>query len=151
MFHPTKNGTIKPSQIRPNSTKKRVRPKSNKISLFQCPRVDYHIFDAPIDRVVKSAQKGFSGCGYCRGSRLHPLDSLKEKYPEVAKYIDRTQGAFPKATNLYPGSHIELPFRCFAPARHRWNQMLFHVVGNYKRGTILCPTCRELEASRKDR
>ena len=130
---------------------KTVRPKSNKISSFQCPRVAYHIFPAQIDAVVRSAQKGFSGCGFCRGFRLHPLDSLKEKYPEVAKYIDRTQGAFPNAKHLNPGSHIELPFRCFAPARHRWTQMLFHVVGNYKRGTILCPTCRKLDASRKDR
>jgi hypothetical protein len=213
MFHPTKNGSLTPSQIRPFSTKKRwfrcfrhadhdfeatvasvvrswkagangcptckglkvlyrdslaakypkvaammraakseidpktVRPRSNKESTFQCPRVAYHLFTAQIDAVVRAAQKGNSGCGYCRGSRLHPLDSLKEKYPEVARYIDRTQGAFPKSTHLNPGSHIELPFRCFAPERHRWTQMLFHVVGNYKRGTTLCPTCRELEAT----
>jgi len=217
MWHPSKNGSLKPSQVKPYSTKKRhfrcfrhadhdfeaavgcvvrswkagangcptckglkvlyrdslaanypkvasmmraanskidpetVRPKSRKITSFQCPRVAYHIFPASIADVVRSAQSRFSGCGFCRGIRVHPLDSLKERYPEVAKYIDRTQGAFPKATHLNPGSHIELPFRCFAPGRHRWTQKLFHVVGNYNYGSILCPTCRKLDASRKDR
>jgi hypothetical protein len=114
---------------------------SNKVATFQCPNVSYHIFEAPIVRVVGSAKKGKTGCGFCSGARVHPLDSLAERYPSIAKQIDRTQSKIPNASKLLPGSHLLVTFRCSAPERHRWTQTLRDVVENYKRRKIICPKC----------
>ena len=206
MWHKTRNGSVNPTQVRPNSTKKyyfrcarfadhvfkatvasvvrswksgsngcpncrglsvlyreslaakfpqvasmmvetnmvdpkAISPGSNKVAKFQCPRFAYHVFDSPIDRVVKSAKTGHTGCGFCSGMRVHPLDSLAERYPSIAKQIDRTQSTIPNASKLSPGSHRVIPFRCSAPEHHQWSQMLHNVVENYERRKIICPEC----------
>lgn len=205
MWHKSKNGSVKPTQVRPNSGKKyyfrcaryadhifkatvasvvrswqsgkngcpncrglsviyreslaakyplvasmmiddcvdpkAVAPRSNKVAKFRCPLRSYHEFESPIDRVVNSAKKGRSGCGFCTGMRVHPLDSLAEHYPSIAKQIDKTQANVPNPSELLPGSHRMVAFRCLAHEDHKWSAMVMNVVQNYERRKIICPEC----------
>src|SRR5579885_3688403 len=75
MFHPSKNGSLKPSEIRPNSMKKRW---------FRCFRGGDHDFHATVASVVRSWKAGSNGCPTCKGLKVLYRDSLAAKYPKVA-------------------------------------------------------------------
>ena len=120
---------------------KEVAPRSNKVAKFQCPLKSYHVFETTIDKAVNSSKKGRSGCGFCTGMKVHPLDSLAEHFPSVSKQIDKTKANAPNPRELLPGSHRVVAFRCLAPEHHKWSAMVMNVVQNYERRKIICPEC----------
>lgn len=72
-WHPTKNGDIRPNQ---------VRPKSDKKFWFLCSKVKSHEWQA---RLADRTSKG-SGCPFCYW-RMTPENSLAVKFPRIAKEL----------------------------------------------------------------
>jgi hypothetical protein len=140
LLDPTRNGSLKATEIKPGSRQK---------AWFKCSKASDHQWQATISSVTKAHKKGRSGCPYCTGRKLLQADSLLSKYPEIAKlWLAGANGSL-KPSKVLPGSNKKAHFRC--SAFHVWTRPIVEVVEIFDRGGTPCPFCRADEKSKKTR
>lgn len=103
-WHPTKNGTLKPSDV----------PKGHRKAVWWlCDKG--HEWDAP---VAQRTQRKPSGCPYCSSRRAGQGNTLGDLYPKVASEwaADLNDGLTPY--NVTPGSNRDVWWRC--QKSHEW-------------------------------
>jgi len=121
-WHPTKNGSLTPDDVKAGGEKK---------VWWQC-RVDpSHEWQASIYNRING-----SGCLACASKIVTPLTSLQALYPELAaEWHEEKNGAFtPK--DILPGSNKKVWWQCRTDPSHVWEASVNHRVRG--RG---CPAC----------
>ena len=125
-WHPTKNG---------NFTPKDIVAKSSKIVWWKCPKGPDHEWRAsPNDRVGQQKQ----GCPFCAGQRVSVTNSLKTKYPNIAKELHPTKNGKISPENIYSNSRMNVWWKCPKGPDHEWRAAVRDRTGKNKNG---CPCC----------
>ncbi|MDG5814858.1 zinc-ribbon domain-containing protein [Chitinispirillales bacterium ANBcel5] len=114
-----RNGDLKPEHLTPGSDKK---------AFFKCEKG--HSWKTSI----KVRTRG-RGCPYCLGSRITGKESLKGKYPQLAKEWDKVKNGTLSPAEVAPGSHKAVWWRC--KKGHSWKT----VVKSRALSGTGCPYC----------
>lgn len=108
-MHPTLNGTLTADQ---------VKPKGDKMIVWQCKKNPSHIWPA----VVKSRVRG-NGCPMCAHKVATPETSLLTLHPELtAEWHPKNHPLTP--ADFVPGSEKKVWWRCRKDPSHEWQAMI---------------------------
>lgn len=102
-FHPTKNGSVKPEQIRYGSNKK---------FWWQCNAGPDHVWQASVDKRTISKR----GCPFCGSSpmRASSTNNLAKRFPEAAKFWHPAKNGELKPKNILGSSNKSYWWLCAA-------------------------------------
>lgn len=121
-WHPTKNGSLTPQQVTPNSNRK---------VWWICPLG--HEYQSWIPG--RTRQGG--GCPYCAGKKVLPgFNDLATRVPEIAAQWHPTLNGALTPSMVSPGSHRKVWWIC--PEGHVWKAVIHSRAGSQKSG---CPVC----------
>jgi hypothetical protein len=98
-WHPTKNGTLSPSHVRPSSSKR---------VWWRCPRVATHEWQTT---VVHRTVNG-SRCPFCFGHRASPENNLARLFPSIAADWDRGKNRGRSPETVRPQSGFVAFWKC---------------------------------------
>lgn len=128
-WHPTKNGSLLPSQVSYGDNKKYwwICPKGHEYQASPNNRVSHH-----------------SGCPYCSNkSVLAGYNDLATRYPAVAAEWHPTKNGDLTPDQVMPSSKKTVWWLC--PEGHEWEG----TIGSRTRRVRICPICKEKEKRRK--
>jgi hypothetical protein len=131
-WHPTRNGTLRPTQVSRGSTKR---------VWWKCPKGPDHEWEAV---VFVRALEG-TGCPFCRGLRVSVTNSLAKRFPALARQWHPTKNGNLRPEDVTYGSSRRVFWQCVSG--HSWAA---RVGGRTARGTG-CPICYELSHRRRKR
>lgn len=121
-WHPTRNGTLLPTQVTP-CCKRRV--------WWRCP----HGHDYAAQVGMRTARN--SGCPYCTGKKvLTGFNDLAAVQPELAAQWHPSLNGDLTAEMVTPGSRKKVWWQC--AAGHIWKAAVYTRAGKQRRG---CPAC----------
>lgn len=117
---------------------------SNKKLTFVCPDCGQE-FESRIFNVVRSVDKGFTGCSVCAGRKIIPgINDLASKYPEIAAMW----------SNKNKKSASEIAVKCNKKAifvcpdcGEEFEAKIEHVVCSVSNGNTGCPVCGGLRVA----
>lgn len=108
LWHPRKNGKLKPDH---------VAPKSGRMVWWQCPKDTLHVWQNTVKNVTNAQPKG---CPFCAGKKTCKTNSLAVMCPQIAaEWHDRKNGHLTPA-DVTPGSHRRVWWRCSINPKHQW-------------------------------
>jgi hypothetical protein len=110
-WHPTKNGDLRPEQVRPSWTKH---------AFWQCSRNPEHVWEA---RVWQRTRTG-TGCPVCFGSALSPEVTFAATHPEVAAEWHPTKNGDLRPDQMRAGSERRVWWRCARDPTHEWRTFI---------------------------
>lgn len=125
-WHPQKNGTRKPSDVKPGSA---VRV------WWQCKTNPAHEWEATV--TVRTQKKSRGLCPHCSGQIVSSTNSLLAKHPDTAKEWHPTKNAPLTPDKVKRASGKKVWWRCSVNPAHEWLAMI-------KNRTVLgsgCPFC----------
>ncbi len=125
-WHPTKNGTLKPTDVKPGSS---VRV------WWRCRTNPAHEWDATV--TVRTQKKSRGLCPHCSGHLVSSTNSLQANYPEIAKEWHPTKNAPLTPDQIKRASGKRVWWLCSTNPSHEW-------LARVKNRTILgngCPSC----------
>ena len=125
-WHPTKNGALKPSEVKPGSS---VRV------WWQCKINPTHEWPATITARTHKKSRGL--CPHCSGQIVSSANSLQAKHPDIAKEWHPTKNAPLTPDKIKKASGKKVWWRCQINPSHEW-------LARVKNRTILrngCPEC----------
>ncbi|MFC1884764.1 zinc-ribbon domain-containing protein [Thermodesulfobacteriota bacterium] len=124
-WHPTKNGMLKPSDIKPNSSKK---------VWWRCSTNPEHEWQSIIrNRALKNA-----GCPFCTRTRVSPENSLLIRFPEIAGQWHPTKNGSSKPSDFSYGSSKKVWWQCQKIDSHEWQST---ITARTSRNRVDCPIC----------
>ena len=111
---------------------------------FVCPDCGQE-FESRIFNIVRSVDKGFTGCSVCAGRKIIPgINDLASKYPEIAAMW----------SNKNKKSASEIAVKCNKKAifvcpdcGEEFEAKIEHVVCSVSNGNTGCPVCRGLRVA----
>lgn len=107
-WHPTRNGDLTPSDVRPGSRKR---------AWWKCPKGPDHEWQAAIgNRTSRSA----TGCPCCAGRQLSTTNNLAVKVPVVARQWHPSRNGKLTPRDVVAGSHKVVWWRCSKAPDHEW-------------------------------
>ena len=121
-WHPTKNGTLTPSDI---------MPFSNRQVWWACPAHPDHAWQATPNARVRLG----TACPFCTGQRVTRQSSLAAISPRIARqwHPSKNQGLEP--SDVTPGSNLDIWWKCPRGPDHEWQATPAH------RARTGCPFC----------
>jgi glutaredoxin len=122
-WHPTKNGTLTPSE---------VLPRVNARVWWRCP--SGHEWEAEVRNRSISGQ----GCPYCAGKRPTPGRNLATVFPEVAAQWHPTKNGSLRPLDVLPKATAKVWWRC--PTGHAWAAR----VSSRTMCATGCPACAQM-------
>jgi putative zinc ribbon protein/HEPN superfamily RiboL-PSP-like protein len=123
-WHPTKNGAIKPSDYKPNSTTK---------IWWVCPINPTHEWQSTIrNRAILKR-----GCPFC-ANRVSPENSLLIRFPKMAEQWHPTKNGDLKPSDFSYGSSKKVWWQCTKDEKHEWQST---ITARTQRNKIECPIC----------
>jgi superfamily II DNA or RNA helicase len=122
-WHPTKNGTLTPSQVVAGSDKK---------VWWKCLKGSDHEWEASPSNRTRLNQ----GCPFCAGLRASVTNSLSSLYPELAKQWHPTKNGTITPNQVVAGSDKKVWWKCLNSSDHEWEA----AISNRVNGTG-CPFC----------
>ncbi len=128
-WHPSKNGSLKPSEITRSSAKK---------VWWRCPE-GHEYFLSVNQRVTR-----VSVCPYCSSYRIGQGNSLADKFPKIAAELHPTLNGDLVAEKLAPVSHKRVWFIC--SKGHEYQTP----VSSRTSGGTCCPTCNGNSTSKPE-
>lgn len=105
-WRPTLNGDLTPDQ---------VRPKSDKIVVWQCRTESTHVWSTR----VKERTRG-NGCPMCAHKIATPTTSLQTLFPSIAVQWHPTRNGKLMPGDVVPGSERQIWWRCSVDRAHEW-------------------------------
>ncbi len=141
MWHPTKNGQLKPSQV----------GITGKVTAFWiCKKNIEHVWQAKVSAVVQSYNRGSKvfGCPFCYGKKASRENNLEKGCPEATKYWHPNKNSPAKPALLTPGSNKRMWWRCPTHSSQTWEAAVCNVVNLIKSGKSPCLRCRESKVKR---
>jgi hypothetical protein len=139
LWHPTRNLPLLPTHVVPGSGKR---------VWWRCSKAHDHIWQASVNKVVKSRNEGHRACPFCAGRKVCSTNNLAAQCPPVAKLWHPTQNAS-KATSVLPKSNKMVWWHC--PKGHEFKSQVCRVFEAHQlRGSSGCPYCSGRRASKED-
>jgi hypothetical protein len=131
LWHPTKNGDLRP---------KDVTALSNKKVWWHCGKPK-HEFEAMVCNMVAGASRTTKGCKFCNGSAAAPDNCLKKNFPSVAKLWHPSKNGVVTPADVTPGSSVVVIWLC--ERGHHWPAKVSMMVQAFRHGTATkgCPYC----------
>jgi hypothetical protein len=127
-WHPTKNGKLKPSDLRANSYR---------VVYWQCPLRKDHVWRAAVALRVKRR----TGCRQCVRAGISPESNLRRTHPRVARLWHPTKNGDLLPEHVASGTSRGVWWKCPEGPDHEWR---LSVIQQRDRG---CPFCLRLRAS----
>jgi len=128
-WHPEKNGELNPSEI---------KPKSNKKHWWFCNKSTCehpHEWEAPPDALIKSKERGHSGCPFCSKKKRCICNTLGTIHPEISLMWHPTLNS-KTPFDFAPMSNTKVWWKCPNGPDHEWESAPSHLVMGTK-----CPFC----------
>ena len=126
LWHPTKNGDLTPDDV-PYHAYQKVW------WLGECG----HEWETHVSTLIRSRDKGYPGCPYCRRNRLHRgVNDLATVAPELAKMFHPTKNAPLTASDVARYSMKSVWWCC--ENGHEWENKVGAV---FRKGISACPIC----------
>ena len=111
---------------------------SNKKAIFVCPNCNQE-FEAKIQNIVRSVDKGFTGCSVCTGHKVVPgINDLASQCPEVAAMWSSKNEL--SASEVAVKSGQKVFFKC-RDCGQEFEAKIERVVYAVENGTTGCPVC----------
>ena len=111
---------------------------SNKKLTFVCPDCGQE-FESRIFNIVRSVDKGFTGCSVCAGRKIIPgINDLASQYPEVATMWSSKNAL--SASEVAAKSSKKVFLKC-RDCGHEFETDVFHAVRSVSGDTTGCPVC----------
>jgi hypothetical protein len=133
-WHPTKNGSLLPEH---------VRPQSNRVVWWKCPKGVDHEWEAPISN--RSAQG--KGCPFCSKRKADLHHNLKEVFPAIAAQWHPAKNGVLKPEDFTPRSRVKVWWKCPKGIDHEW-QSLIQTRTDSRSNLDGCPFCANKRPSR---
>ena len=125
-LHPTKNGDLTPNDFTSGSGKK---------VWWKCDKADDHEwFTSPNSRHINDGK--FIGCPYCINRMPSSTNNLSILFPEISNELHPSKNGNIVASNLLPGSHKKMWWKCDKGDDHVWSASIVKRIN----GTG-CPIC----------
>lgn len=124
-WHPTKNGSLTPSQVVAGSRKK---------VWWKCPLADDHEWASTIDSRIKNNVI----CPYCSRKRACKSNSITQTHPEIARQWHPSLNNNLTPENVVSGSDKKVWWQCSIQPNHVWKTTVNERTGLNKTG---CPYC----------
>lgn len=122
-WHPTKNGSVGPTD---------VTPKSGRKVWWRCPTRPSHTWTATI-----ASRANGNGCPICAGQLVTKMTSLQARFPKIAQQWHPRKNGEITPNAVAPNSSKLVWWRCLRRrCRHEWQS----TVSNRKKGSG-CPQC----------
>lgn len=123
-WHPTKNGSLKPEDIRPNSHKE---------IWWLCKKDSKHEWPAKVtDRHSKE-----NGCPFCSGRDATDEDNLEVINPELSKEWHPVKNGELTPREVKPNSAKKVWWLCKKNSKHEWDARVY----SRHRENVGCPYC----------
>jgi hypothetical protein len=122
-WHPTKNGALRPDEVRPCSTQR---------AWWRCARNPAHEWQTTPGIRTREGTR----CPVCFGSALSPEVSFAATHPEVAAEWHPTRNRPLRPDQMRAGSDLKVWWRCARDPTHEWRTFIC----NRSNGTT-CPMC----------
>jgi hypothetical protein len=124
-WHIVKNGELRPEDVTYRSRRK---------VWWQCSVHASHAWPAMVyDRTLRG-----SGCPFCTGHLASMTNSLKTRFPAIAREWHPTRNGALRPVDVRPFSHHVVWWRCWQDLEHEWKMP---VAWRTQKGTG-CPACR---------
>lgn len=133
-WHPTLNGDLKPQDVTPGSAKR---------VFWLCPVADDHVWERPVCARILVGEK----CPFCLNRRLSKTNSLKARFPKVAKLWHKTKNKTKRPEDFLPSSNESVWWQCLKFESHEWNSTIRSRV----RLGANCPVCARVKNVKKKR
>ena len=131
-WHPTKNGSLKPTNFSFGSGKK---------VWWKCNKGDDHEWQSsPLNRTLHG-----SGCLVCSNHITVKSNSLATTHPEIAKQWHPTKNGDLTPLNVSYGSGIKVWWVCSSDNKHEWLSSILHRSHNRN-----CPYCTLTPQSKEE-
>jgi len=138
-WHPRKNVGLTPSAVSSGSTLK---------VWWKCDKGDDHEWQA---RVSDRSGKAKNNCPVCSGRQLGNSNSLRSKYPEIAKMWNYKLNGDTTPEMVISNSHSNFWWKCSKGVDHVWKASPNTLIGNIKKANSNgCPVCRGLKVVRSN-
>ena len=121
-WHPTKNGTLTPSDVLPGSQVK---------TWWKCPKGCDHEWNA----VIADRNKGI-GCAVCSNYKVVKSNCLETLNPELAKEWHPIKNGTLTPKDVHPGSAKKVWWKCPKGEDHEWRTVVHSRTNGRK-----CPIC----------
>jgi hypothetical protein len=121
-WHPTKNGTLRPRELLPKSSRK---------VWWKCPAARDHEWQATV-----ADRTSGRGCPFCAGRRVVASNSLARIRPDIARTWHPTKNGTLKPRDVTRGSEKLVWWKCPAAPDHEWE---VRVLDRVRRSR--CPFC----------
>ena len=105
-WHPTKNGKLKPSEVKPGSDKK---------AFWMCLKDKEHQWEASVGQRTTG-----TGCPFCSGAKPRKNYCLLSEFPYIAAELHPTKNDGLKGTDLTPKSSKKVFWLCKKDKTHEW-------------------------------
>ena len=123
-WHPSKNGTLKPSDITAGSNQK---------VWWLCPTNPNHEWPATVNNRVRG-----KSCPYCSNNEVDVENSLAIRFPEIAKQWHPIKNGDYKPTDFSYGSSFRAWWQCLDDSSHEWPSTITNRTQKNKKE---CPSC----------
>ena len=131
-WHPTKNGDLTPSMVRPQSGRK---------VWWKCDRGEDHEWQATIIHRNKGTR-----CPVCSGRKAVTSNSLLTLNPEIAKQWHPTKNGGLTPYDVTAGSDKKVWWKCDRGEDHEWKAHVYNLTG--KKSS--CPFCNLTPQSKQE-
>lgn len=133
-WHPTKNGTLSPSQVTAGTHRK---------VWWQCPSDPSHEWEADVRNRARLGR----GCPFCarHSARVSAGNSLADKFPNLACQWHPEKNGNLNPADFLPGSAVRVWWRCSGKPFHEWEVSIYNRTSRQPNGE--CPFCRKTRLS----
>lgn len=130
-WHPTKNGALTPAHVTSGTSRK---------VWWQCRGNSAHVWQA---KVANRAGVLRRGCPMCANRVLTPENSLRGRYPELARQWHPTANHPLTPDDVIAGCRVRVTWVCPVDSTHVWKAKL----NNRTAGKTGCPMCANKKIS----
>ncbi len=124
LWHPTKNKGLTPEMVTRSDTR---------AVWWTCENKPEHVWKSAIKQRVKAQ----NSCPKCYQSKVKPGNTLKEKYPKIAKQWHKTKNKDLGPDQISAGSAQKVWWQCSVNKNHAWVATVANRTGNGSG----CPDC----------
>ncbi|WP_165982369.1 zinc-ribbon domain-containing protein [Dankookia rubra] len=125
-WHPTKNGRLRPEDL---------RPRSQKQVWWRCAVNPGHEWPASVANMTATTG---TGCPFCSGKRVTPKTNLEALEPDIAAQWHPTRNGDLRPSQISRGSKKKVWWLCPVNPEHEWPAVVSARTGKNRTG---CPHC----------
>lgn len=125
LWHQTKNAPLTAWDVSGSSHRK---------VWWQCQKDETHQWEAQVNHTSRSE----AHCQFCKTE----TESLEARYPALSKSWHPTRNRPLMPSEVVPGSHMKVWWRCPANGKHVWLEVIRTMTRRHKKRSQICPHCR---------